>query len=364
MSFSHIRDQEVPIRLLQNVLRHGRLPNGLLFWGPGGVGKRLTAIEMAKAINCRESADDACDTCLSCRKVASGNHPDVKSVVPVKKSRIIDVETVNGVNELASLRPYESDWRVFILHDADRMGLPAQNHFLKTLEEPPGRSLFILLTEFPRMLLPTIRSRCQMVRFRPLSPATVVDLLRQQRDLPDDLAESVAALSQGQMSRALDLLDSEKRAVVLTVVERLAQGHDPLLLAEEFTKSLEVRRKQIEAGVAAEGSDTQSAEAYAPEDRERARAEQSALVDALCRRDIIEYLYLFETWYRDELVYAATGGAGRLLNRDRQARLAQSAGSADPSRKILAIERARRYLDKFINEERVFRDLFFALAAP
>jgi hypothetical protein len=85
-------------------------------------------------------------------------------------------------------------------------------------------------------------------------------------------------------------------------------------------------------------------------------------VDALCRRDIMEYLYLFETWYRDELVQSATGGAGRLLNRDRRAQLCARAGSADPGQKILAVERARRYLDRFINEERVFRDLFFSLS--
>jgi DNA polymerase-3 subunit delta' len=361
MSFDYIRDQEVPIRLLQNMLRTGRLANGLMFWGPGGVGKRLVAMEMAKAVNCRENRDNPCDHCLSCRKVANGNHPDVKTVVPVKKSRIIDVETVDSINELASLRPFESEWRIFIIHDADRMNLPAQNHFLKTLEEPPGRSMFLLLTEFPRMLLPTIRSRCQMVRFRPLSPATTVDLLREQRDLPQELAESVAALSQGQMSRAFDLLDTEKREIVLSVVERLAEGADPLLTAEEFSRSLDARRKQIEASLVAESKDS-SNEPASPEDRERNKAEMSALVDALCRRDIMEYLYLFETWYRDELVQAATGGVGSLLNRDRQARLRELAGTGDPEKKILAIEKARRYLDKFINEERVFRDLFFSLA--
>lgn len=347
------------MRLLRNILRRGRIPNGLLFWGAGGIGKRRTALEMAKAINCIDAVDDACDSCLSCRKVTHGNHPDVKVVVPVKKSRVIGVNVVKELNELASLRPFESEWRVFIIEDADRMNLDAQNHFLKTLEEPPGRSMFILLTEYPRMLLPTIRSRCQMVRFRPLSPATVVELLREQRDLAEDLAESVAALSQGQMSRALDLLDSEKREVVLSLVRRLAEGGDPLLLSDEFLKGLEVRRKQIEAAVAAEAGDPRGM--ASSEDREKAEEEQMARVDALRKRDIMEYLYLFETWYRDELVHAATGGEGALLNRDRRGDF--KPGGGDPGAKIQAIERARRYLDRYVNEERVFRDLFFALAA-
>jgi DNA polymerase-3 subunit delta' len=361
MGFSAIRDQEVPLRLLRNMLRRGRIPNGMLFWGPGGVGKRLTAVEFAKAVNCRGGGDDACDRCLSCRKVDSGNHPDVKIVAPVKKARIINMEAIDAVNEMATLRPFEADWRIFIFLDADRMGVPAQNHFLKTLEEPPGRSMFILVTEYPRMLLPTIRSRCQVVRFRPLSPATVVDLLQEQRDLPSDLAEAIAVLSQGQMSRALDLIDSEKREIVLSVVERLGTGEDPLLLAEEFSGMLGSHRKQIEAQVGAQ-PDVEPREGMTPEDWERVKEEQQALVDALYRRDLVEFLYLFETWYRDELVQAATGGGGRLLNRDRADRF-RAAGGADPGAKIQAIERARRYLDRFINEERVFRELFFALAA-
>lgn len=360
MGFEKIRDQDVPVRLLRNVLRDERVPNGLLFWGPGGVGKRLTAMEMAKAINCTAGGPDPCDVCLSCRKVDSGNHPDLKVVAPMKRSRTIDVDTVESINELAALRPFESQWRVFVLLDAERLNLYAQNHFLKTLEEPAGRSMFILVTEFPRMLLPTIRSRCQMVRFRPLSPSTVVDLLREQRDLPDDVAASIAALSQGQMSRALDLIESEKREIVLSAIERLSAGEDPLLLAEDFTKLLEAQRKQMEARITSESAGGPS-EALTPEDRERIKAEQQALVDAQSRRDIMEFLYLFETWYRDELVYGATGDDSRLLNRDQRSRFKPN-GGADAGEKILAVERARRYLDRFINEERVFRDLFFSLA--
>ncbi len=361
MGFERIRDQEIPIRLLRHVLRRGRIPSGLLFWGPDGVGKHTTAMEMAKAVNCRHSDEDACDTCLSCRKVDSGNHPDVRVVIPRKKSRNIDVDAVDSLNEMAALRPYEGDWRVFIVQDAERMNLPAQNHFLKTLEEPPGRSMFILLTEFPRMLLPTIRSRCQMVRFRPLNPATVTELLLDRRSIPMEQARSIATLSQGQMSRALDLLDSEKRDIVFSMVEQLASGADPLLLAEEFTRILEAQRKKFEVAVAAEFNVGEN-EGMTSEDRESAKSEQQALADALYRRDIMEFLYLFETWYRDRLVHGATGGAGPVLNRDCLDRIQPSGESA--ADKIVALERARRYLDKYISEDRVFRDLFFSLAAP
>ena len=369
MSFSSIRDQDVPVRLLRNMLRKNRVPNGLLFWGPGGVGKRLAAIEMAKAINCGKGDADACDACLSCRKVTSGNHPDVMIVTPVKKSRIINVETIDAVNGMAALRPFESKWRVFIFQEADRMGVAAQNHFLKTLEEPPGNSMFLLLTEYPGLLLPTIRSRCQRVRFGVLRPATVTELLLRERDLPMDVAESIAALAQGQMARALGLVDSGKREEVLEITKRLAEGAEPIALAEDFAKRLELRRTQIEAAIKA---DTDPATAdVSREDREEAAEQQMALEEAIVRRDIMEYLYLLETWYRDELVYSTTGNEEQVLNRDQlerhraagERKTSARAKGEDYDRKFDAIEKARVYLERFLKEERVFRDLFFVLSS-
>jgi len=135
MSFAEVKDQAIPVRLLRRMVERNRIPNGLLFWGPGGVGKALTATIMAKAVNCRDAEADACGACLSCRKVDSGNHPDVRIVAPVRKARVINVEMIEDINGFAALRAFESRWRVFVLLDADRMSPPAQNHFLKTLEE-------------------------------------------------------------------------------------------------------------------------------------------------------------------------------------------------------------------------------------
>jgi DNA polymerase III delta' subunit len=322
----------------------------------------MTALALAKAINCREQNGDSCGTCLPCRKIAHGNHPDIKIVEPSEKTRLIRKEAIDEVNELASLRPFESKWRIFLIQDADRMNPPAQNHFLKTLEEPPGQSLFILVSEFPRVLLPTIRSRCQQVRFRALGTGTVKDLLQRERDLPDDVAEAIAQLAGGQMSRALDLVDSEKRAVVLSLTERLASGDDPVAMAEEFTKFLEEQRKGIEAAVKAEavygGMDDAGRE-----DADRSKEERLSFLAALAKRDMLEYLYLLQTWYRDEMIFAATRDPGQVWNKDHMKRL-ESSLSANAAAKVRAIETARMYLDRFINEERVFRDLFLALAAP
>ncbi|MCX5770220.1 MAG: DNA polymerase III subunit delta' [Candidatus Hydrogenedentes bacterium] len=363
MSLSSVRDQDVAVRLLRKMLERGRVPNGLLFWGPGGVGKRLCAVEFAKAINCVAAVGDACDQCLSCRKIQNANHPDVAFVAPLKKARIIDKDTIEGMNEMASLRPFESKWRVFIIQEAERMGIPAQNKFLKTLEEPAGNSVFILISEKPDQLLPTIRSRCQRVRFGSLRPETVKQLLLQVRDLPDDVAESIAAVSQGQMSRALDLVDSDKRPVVLDIVEKLADGADPLAVAEDFARVLAATRAQIEEGI--KGEFEVPEKEVSRDDREEIKKQQVALAEMLIRRDIMEYLYLFETWCRDQEVYALTNDAGRVFNRDQMSRIktaATRAGTGNLDRRVAAIERTRVYLERFLKEDRVFRDLFFVLS--
>ena len=360
MSFTQVKDQAVPIRLLRNIITRSRIPNGLLFWGPAGVGKRFTAIELAKAINCSQGDGDACDVCRCCRKILHGNHPDVKLIAPAGKARNIAVDTVDFMNELSAYRPFEGDWRVFILQDAERMRVEAQNHFLKTLEEPPSNTLFVLLTEFPRRLLPTIRSRCQQVRFGALRPETVAELLQRDRDLPAETAEALAVVSQGQMTRALDLVDSEKRDVVLSLVHRLAQGFDPLALSEEFASHLKAQGDAIRAAVKAE-SEAPGAQDISKEDRDEYKNEQLAALEALIRRELMEYLYLLETWYRDEWVYRATGDRDKLLNRDQAERL-EAGDSEDLEAKLGAIEKAWRYIERNLSVDRVFRDLFFALA--
>lgn len=361
MSFSHVQDQEVAVQLLQRILRRGRIPNAMLFWGPGGVGKSLAAHEMAKAVNCKERRDDACDQCLQCRKVDHGNHPDVRVVVPTGTSRYIKTAKISEINEICSLRPYESEWRTVIFQDADRMNTTAQNHFLKMLEEPPGRTLFILLSEYPRELLPTIRSRCQGVRFRSLRPETVSALLKRERDLSSEKAASLAALSQGRMDRALELVDSDKRDVALHVVAKLREGADPVELSEQFAKKLATQRKEIEAAIDAE-LNINSDETVGAEDKQALKDLRLAHTTAAVRRGILDYLYLLETWYRDEMIYAATHEESKILNQDHLDGFRDRVSTA-PEKKIEAVEKARVYLDRFVNEERVFRDLFFALAA-
>jgi DNA polymerase-3 subunit delta' len=285
----------------------------------------------------------------------------VKIVTPVKRARLINVEAVEGINEMASLRPFEGQYRVFILQDAERMNEPAQNHFLKTLEEPPGKSVFILVTEYPRQLLPTIRSRCQQIRFGALRPETVAELLlRDYPDLPRPEAEAIAALSQGQMSRAAHLVSSEKRSFILALLQELDAGKDPFALGEALSRQLASEKTAIEAQFKADF--TLDPAETTKEERAAAEKDAEAMVAAQVQQDLMEYLYLLESWYRDVLVYQTTGNTAQVWNRDQLSHL-QSARPGDFQKKLEAIEKARVYIERFLNVDRVFRDLLFVLAA-
>ena len=158
------------IALLARSVHRGMLPPSLIFSGPAGAGKRQAAVATAQAINCLSPSGegesyDACGTCAACTRIAQGMHPDVIIVEP-SDSGSIKIEPIREVIKSAGYRPFEGRRRVVIINEADAMASSPQNALLKILEEPPPSSVFILVTARPDMLLPTVQSRCQRVRFQ------------------------------------------------------------------------------------------------------------------------------------------------------------------------------------------------------
>jgi DNA polymerase-3 subunit delta' len=205
MPFAEILGQARAVSRLRNAVAAGRLAQAYSFVGPEGVGKRLTALALAQAVNCqaRGVGSDACGVCVACRKIAAGGHPDVILVGPADKT-VIGIEQIREVAARAGRRAYEGAVKVWIVDPAERMQEPAANAFLKTLEEPPGASLFLLLTTTPSALLPTIRSRCQEVRFDLLSAEILEEILARQ-GRPAEERSLAAALAGGSAARALAL---------------------------------------------------------------------------------------------------------------------------------------------------------------
>jgi DNA polymerase-3 subunit delta' len=244
MPFRDVIGHRRLVALLARSVCRRSLPPSLIFAGPSGVGKRLVAIATAQALNCpsprvvdspaggrpsdRALELDACGTCAACTRIARGVYSDVLIVEPGDNGSI-RIEQVRDVIDRAAYRPFEGRRRVVIIDAADALVPAAQNALLKTLEEPPPSSVFILVTARPDVLLATVRSRCPRLRFRLLGRDEVVAALV-KRGHSDAEARVVAATADGSLGRALaaragDLV--EARDVAERVLAHAATSDDP-----------------------------------------------------------------------------------------------------------------------------------------
>jgi DNA polymerase III subunit delta' len=179
MALRDVIGQDRAVNILLRTNRRGRIPSAYLFAGESGIGKKYTALNLAKALNCMSPSShlpadggdsgvaDACDVCSSCRKIDSGGHPDVLLISP--ESGQIRIEEIRAIDDMLSLKAFEGRYRIIITDDADMMNQYAANAFLKTLEEPPQDSLIILVSSNPSRLPDTIKSRCSRINFTPLA---------------------------------------------------------------------------------------------------------------------------------------------------------------------------------------------------
>jgi DNA polymerase-3 subunit delta' len=275
--FDAIIDQERPVRILTALLSHGTLPHALLFTGIEGVGKQVAAIALAMVCNCMQSHSGGtsnllklkqnlvdhsndpnfsvgpCGSCKSCSKIKAGNHPDI---IPIKPDGpIIKIAQVRALCNTLAMKPYEAKSRVVIIHDAQTMNPAAGNALLKILEEPPDRTILILIATQAQDLLPTIVSRCQQIRFNPISRKTLEVLLVEEHGLHPDDARAIAAMANGSFSRAtamyrtnwisrrnwimaeLKVLSSRPISHILAFAEQLSKEKETLPETLEVMKS-------------------------------------------------------------------------------------------------------------------------------
>lgn len=207
MSFSAILGQEKAIQLLKEHLRNLRLANAYLFTGPEGIGKGLTAKTFAKALNCQEAYLDSCDRCVSCQKIEKDTHPDIH-ILDFQDSEI-KIDAIRQLQREIALRAYEARYKVFIIKNAHNLNIASSNSLLKTLEEAQDRTLLILITEKPNLLLSTITSRCRPLRFYPFSRLKLEGLLLREYCLPEGLAHFLAYFCEGRLGYALRLKDAD-----------------------------------------------------------------------------------------------------------------------------------------------------------
>ena len=323
MSFVSIYGQEGPITVLKSALEKKRVPHAFLFYGAEGIGKRTTALVFAKALNCEAGGADACDACTSCRKIDSGNHPDILIIRP--EGQFIKVADIKELQERMRFRPLEGARRVVIIDDAERMNITSANSLLKTLEEPSPTNVFILVSSRPHLLPLTILSRCHRLRFNPVQRDVIAAFLEKELALAPDKALILASSSGGSIGRALSLHRGDYIALRDSILGRISKGTlDPLgclALAGELAGD---------------------------------------------REDIQEALDILKTWYRDLLVFKETGRAEALINRDHAGdigRLADFTGAEAILRGLRTIQGAAAAIERNVNKPLTLETMVFTLFA-
>ncbi len=264
--FKLIAGQKLPHKILTAILEKGSIPHAFLFLGIEGVGKEAAAMTFAMACNCkgRDQAMAApglnntckpydevpCGTCKPCKKILSGNHPDILHIRPSGSQ--IKISQIRSLIHTLSLKPYEANLRIIIIYNAHLLNPAAGNALLKLLEEPPDRTIFILTSIQTSDLLPTIVSRCQHIRFRPIPVQELLAILNTEYQTSPEEANRIASMAGGSLSKALamkqskwihlrtwmlnelGLLSLRPVGSLLAFAEKLSKNKETLLLSIEI----------------------------------------------------------------------------------------------------------------------------------
>ena len=209
--FQDIVGHQGQIELLRRAVRRDRLHHAYLFVGPEGTGKRAVATALAAAVQCAEAAGDACGECPSCRCIDDRNHPDVHWLEQRKGKRDITIEQVRELQRELALHRFSGKKKIAVIDPLTLLNLHAQNALLKTLEEPPGDSLLLLIADSTGGVLPTVLSRCLRLRFSPLTVEQAAAVVARRKEVSGDHALLLAALGYGSLGKALAGDETELR---------------------------------------------------------------------------------------------------------------------------------------------------------
>lgn len=322
MTFDQILGHARQKEILRRAIRSQRLAHAYLFEGPEGVGKQLVALALTRAVVCSEGT--GCGSCVACRKVDHHNHPDLHLLEPDGAS--IKIEQIRALQKELSYRPLEAAKKICIIDAAERMNPAAGNALLKTLEEPSGEALIILLSSHPERVLPTIRSRSQRLPFQRLPQDLIKTVLVRQPGLDEIHAHILASLSEGSFKIALGKdhdLYLEQRKEIIRGISVLSM--DNIVPIFELAQKLADNKEQLQ--------------------------------------DILEILQIF---YRDLLTYKHYAGEEQLVNIDLLEEIRRAAQCHDQRtllNKLESLAQTRRLLERNINRQLAVENLLLDLAA-
>lgn len=298
------------IRMVEN----GKIGNSLLFTGPEGIGKSLFATAFAKLLFAQQEG-----AASHLAKIDSGNHPDLHIYKPEGKTGMHSIDTMRQFCEEVYIAPFESKWKVFILHDAERMLPTSANALLKTFEEPAEDAIIILLSASPSSLLPTVLSRCRKIAFHPLSSEDIASVLINAKNIDAHSAAKAASMAQGSIGRAFRIAEEGSDPLRTKLLDLLASENALTYkqlanAAEDLANQVETRKKQTESEIRDlifQGKDNLTAA--------QKQSLEKELEGAVSMRGNEEARALFDVilqWYRDLQLHELNGPKHLLQHKD------------------------------------------------
>ncbi|WP_417169090.1 DNA polymerase III subunit delta', partial [[Clostridium] scindens] len=265
------------INYIRNAVREDKVSHAYILNGERGAGKKMLANLFAATLLCEKGGPDPCNECHSCRQAESGNHPDIIKVTHEKPNSISVDDIREQVNNTIMIKPYQGPYKVYIIPQADMMTPQAQNALLKTIEEPPEYAVIMLLTENADTLLPTINSRCVMLKLRNIKDTLIKKYLMETMQVPDYKADMCTAFAQGNMGRAIMLANSEHFNEIRDEAVQLLKYINEMELSEIVQAVSRITAYKLE---------------------------------------INDYLDIIMIWYRDVLLYKATKDMDKVVFKD------------------------------------------------
>lgn len=365
MSFNDIINQEIAKRVLKSAIRENKVHHSYLFFGPEGSGKKDTALEFVKVLNCLDKKnDEACDSCSSCKKTVKNIHPDVMWVSASGAKQAIGIDAIRQVEHFAQLKSLEVRYKVALIERPERLTKEAGNCFLKTLEEPPRNVIIILLTAFPDKVLPTIVSRCQKVKFLALNPSEGIKILKKKFDLEENKAHMLYFVCSGKLkwiqlwieAALWDLRDEIFDVFINTSAEEKQDYSAPLKLAESMMGAVSNFADKVKKEK--QDSLDEFEENLSSAQIKNIKALKQAETEEL-KKELIKTIFsIIKSFYAD--IFSISCGVGFMINLDKDIFLKKKAGNFSHSylnNAIKEIENSNALLDSGANLQLIFHVL-------
>ncbi len=325
LGFSEILGHEAVKINLQKAIKYNRVSHGYLIVGEEGMGKKTLADAFALSLLCEKGGTEGCMACHACKQMLSKNHPDCIYVTHEKPVSIGVEDIRKQVNGTVGIRPYSSEYKVYIIDEAEKMTGQAQNALLKTIEDPPGYAVILLLATSQEAFLPTILSRCVKLSLKPLKDSVIKEYLLGRMEVKEQEADVYAAFARGNLGKAISLASSEDFKLLYSELLYLLKQIKQMDIGEMLNYIRRLREENI---------------------------------------DLNECLEFMQLWYRDVLMFKVTKDANLLMFKDEFAavnEMSNNSGYEGLENILSAIDKARIRLDANVNTELVLELMFLVM---